>query len=688
MKALSPKLILVFAIVLIQISIVYAAKINDPAPIIYGEINKEDFTFNIDDYPDFDPTSPAVILCDYGQEFFSEYGDSYQTRRIMHRRILILNKEGIDEANVEVWFKTDNNSYAIEKALSGAGKYGPFWINGKGEGIFKVKATSYNLTEQGIIEKNELDRSAVFVNDGTDLVGFDLLSFAIPKVNVGTIIEYTYTKVQSHFLLSSKWFFQYATPCLHSEFRIAYQETDTYAVIRNGLLRKDLEPVESELTTKQFRKFKQLIYKFKLEVIPGMPEQELVSTMDNYRTNIIIQLQRYWNYRRGEYKKIISTWEELSKEYLRIPEFGKQLFKYDNLFKQIKSKLPQPETVEGEIEVCYNFVRDYFIWNGRYRRMPENNLKEAFENIVASGVEINLFLARLLREFGINSKIAFASTRDNGWVNENYPFVLQFNHVICTIEIEGKSYLLDAINKQRPYNIPPASLIDTKVFILDYADPKIVKVKSNILFDQMMVISAEINKDQIQGKVQGRFKGYSALQRRSQIVEDSVEFMKDYLFNDIIDLKLETPTIINFKEKEKPLLIQVDFSFPDAIQYIDSLLIIELSSILLSIENPFVFEKRQFPVEFNFATKVEKLIMLKIPQGYDIDELPAPEKEMLDDGSAVVTVTYQKISNMLQIKIVLRTNELTYPIEQYSGLKDIFELWETLNSEPIVFVRK
>lgn len=683
-----PNLTLIALLLLLPLINIFASKIDDPAPITFGEISKDDFNFNIADYPDFDPASAAIILSEYGQEFYSEFAGSYQTRFIVHRRILVLKKEGVEEADVEIWFRAEDNIKTLENAFSSAGKYGPFWITGKDEGIFKLKAMSYNLDEQGNIERSELDRSTVHVQDATDMVGYDAVSFAIPNVRVGTIIEYTYTKVNPNFLFSRGWFFQHSIPCIHSEFRIAYRETNTYAVIRNGLLRREIEPVDSELTTKQFNKFKQKIYKFELDSIPGMPEQELVSTMDNYRAHIIIQLQRYWNYNRGEYKKVISTWEELAKEYLKKPEFGKQLFRFDNLFEEIKDQLLQPETAEDEIEVCFNFVRDYFLWNGKYRRMPTHNLKEVFENREASGVEINMFLARLLREFGINSKLAFVSTRENGWVNENYPFILQFNHVITTVEIDGKIYFLDAINKQRSFNIPPANIIDTKVFILDLAEPKIVKAVSDVAYDQMIVLNIEINDKEIQGKVQGRFKGYSALQRRIQIANDSVKFMRDYLFDNSFDSELDSPVIINFQDKEKPLLTQVGFSSSDAIQFLDSLLIIEPANILFEVDSPLSYEKRDFPVELNFRRNIQKLISITIPEDYFVESLPAPEKLMLDDGSAVVTVIYQKSQTAIQIKMVLRTNNLIYSSKQYSRLKDIFDLWENLNNEPIVLTRK
>jgi hypothetical protein len=665
-----------------------AEVVKDPAPMIYGEISEKDFNFNISDYPEFDSSANAVILCDYGQEFYSEYNNSYQTRTVRHRRILILKKSGIDLANVDIWFRSEDKVNKINKLLSSAGKYGSFWSNSTGEGIFKIKASSYNLDENANILTNEIDGNSVFVCDAAELVGHNKLSFAISDVNVGTIIEYTYTLVSPKFKFTRRWTFQHSLPCLHSEFRMAYDEIDTYAVIRNGLLRKSIEPVESQLTTKQFRKFKQKIHKFELENIPGMSEQNYISSMNNYRANIIIQLQRYWNRNINAYKTVISTWEELAKEYVKDADYGKQLSRHNKLFKEIKAQLPSATNANDKIELCYNFVRDYFNWNYEHFNKEKRNLGEVYESRYASEKEINLFLIRLLREYEIDAKMAFVSTRDHGWINENYPFVLQFNSLIGTVEVEGKYYFLNATDKQRPFNLTPRNIISAKAFILDAENPKLVTINADITFDQMLVLTAKIDGDRIYGKVQGRTKGYAAYLQRTQFNEDTLEFSRKYLFNDINNLELNGQNVINFDNKEKPIKSLVEFSCSDAVQYIDSLMIIEPFGLLQDIIKPLNDEKRDFPVELNFPVVCQKMFTITIPDFYEMEEIPNPQKISMDDGTASCTISYQKVNNLLQVKIAYRSSRIMFPQDKYENLREIFKMWDNFKTQPLVFVKK
>lgn len=682
------KVLLIVTFYFILFSSCFADIIKDPAPMVYGDVSVDDFSFNISDYPEFDSSASAVILCDYGQEFYSEYNNSYQTRTVRHQRILILKKSGIDLANVEIWFQSDEKESKINKLLSNAGKYGSFWTNYKGEGIFKLEAASYNLHDDGNIITNKIDGNSVFVSDAAELVGHNKLSFAISNVYVGTIIEYTYTTVSPKFKFTRRWNFQHSLPCIHSEFRMAYDEIDTYAVIRNGLLRKSIEPAESELTTKQFRKFKQKIHKFELENIPGMPEQAYISSMDNYRANIIIQLQRYWNHNINAYKKIISTWEELAKEYVKDPNYGKQLSRHNKLFKEIKAQLPLAYNVDNKIEICYKFVRDYFTWNYFHFSKEKRNLSEVYEDKYASEDEINLFLIRLLREYEINAKMAFVSTRDHGWINEIYPFIMQFNSLIGTVEVDGKYYFLNATDKQRPYNLTPRNIIGAKAFILDEENPKLVAINADITFDQLLILSAQIEGDRIYGKVQGRAKGYAAYSQRKQFYADSLEFFKQHFFNGNIDIELAGQNVINFKNKEKPIKSMVEFSCNDAVQYIDSLMIIEPFGLLQDIIDPLLAEKRNFPVEINFPVVFQKMFTITIPENYEMVEMPDSQRTAMADGSASCSVSYQKVNNLLQIKVAFRASEIMFPSQQYAKLKEVFQMWDSFKKEPLVFVKK
>ncbi len=260
----------------------------------FGELTASDFAFDINDHPEFDKNTGAVILCDYGQEFSGVYGNYLQTRTVIHRRILILDKKGLSHANVEYWFRSMKKSNSSDMLENMSGKYGSFWVTGEGSGILRVKASSYFLESYCSITTTDLQKEDIHLLDASELVKKNKLVFSIPGVKTGSIIEYTLTEVGEFSLLARKLYFQHTLPCLHSEYRFAFKETDSYAIITTGLVKTKLKPIGTSITSPQFIKYKTKTNKFVLEYIPAMKWQPYVSTMDNYRIGLMLQLNRYY----------------------------------------------------------------------------------------------------------------------------------------------------------------------------------------------------------------------------------------------------------------------------------------------------------------------------------------------------------------------------------------------------------
>ncbi|NOY49603.1 MAG: hypothetical protein GXO88_03415 [Chlorobi bacterium] len=668
-------------IVMLLLSATYATAKKDPPPMKFGELTASDFVFDINDHPEFDKNAEAVILCDYGQEFSGVYGSFFQTRTVMHRRMLILNKKGLSQANVEYGFHSVKKSNSSDMLENMSGKYGSFWVTGKGSGVFRIKASSYFLEEDGSITKLDLQKEDIHLLDASELIKNNKIVFSIPAVKVGSIIEYTITEVGEFSLLAIKWYFQHKLPCLHSEFRFAYNETDSYAIITTGLMEMDMKPVESSITSQQFIKYKTKTNKFILEDIPGMKWQPFISSMDNYRAGLMLQLNRYYDKRRGKYKTIISTWEELAEKYTKDPAYGKQLFRSSAQFEEIKNRLPDVNTTDEKIEICFNYVKNKFNWNGFYKRIPERKLNQLINETEASSAEINLFLTRLLREFGINAKAAFASTRGHGLVNPNYPFIGQFNTTVCYIQYQGVDYVLDASNKNQYYRNNPINLIGTKIFPVDMVNPRLVKVSEKRPSSQTIVVNSEIIDGQLVNNVNLKLNGYFALMARNGFTANDNSFIDYYFEVDNTDFEISDLKLFNYSDLNKSFLASFNCKPVNAIIKLDSLLLIEPSSLFQEInKNPFISGSRSFPVEFNYSFKQTFRYNIIIPEGYEIAGIPENRRYIMSDNTAAVDAIYQYSNGNLQIIFVLQSANLIYQPDKYPELKNLFKNWEDLNN--------
>ena len=82
------------------------------------------------------------------------------------------------------------------------------------------------------------------------------------------------------------------------------------------------------------------------------------------------------------------------------------------------------------------------------------------------------------------------STRNNGIPGMSYPNITSYNYLIAYVHVEGRSYLLDATDKYRPYNILPERVLNGRGMVIskDYhqwVDLKMDERSSRSIFAQL-----------------------------------------------------------------------------------------------------------------------------------------------------------------------------------------------------------
>ncbi|MGB0526092.1 MAG: DUF3857 domain-containing protein, partial [Flammeovirgaceae bacterium] len=175
-------------IIYLLFTTIFISHAQTDKPATWGEVSLEELSdgYLQDKYPE----AEAVILSSYG-----EYTVNHITTALKKQiRIKVLSKEGLDYGNVQI----------------------DFLRLGRNQKCIAVEAASYNLVE-GKIVKAELKPTNLFLESTKTESS---LSFAIPKVKVGSIIEYTYTIESINNVIPPIWYFQSTIPTLRSEFRI------------------------------------------------------------------------------------------------------------------------------------------------------------------------------------------------------------------------------------------------------------------------------------------------------------------------------------------------------------------------------------------------------------------------------------------------------------------------------------
>ncbi|MDR2621596.1 MAG: hypothetical protein LBC48_03325 [Dysgonamonadaceae bacterium] len=136
-------------------------------------------------------------------------------------------------------------------------------------------------------------------------------------------------------------------------------------------------------------------------------------------------------------------------------------------------------------------------------------------------------------------------------------------------------------------------------------------------------------------------------------------------------------TISDYKTEEK---IAKNFNYTEQYQFLKNNIHLEENIIsfnpllfLAMKNNHFKAEIRKLPVEFPYIHGERINIMIDIPEGYDIDEVPASEKFIYGDNE---TISFSYIVQKMEGKIIVTciTNLKTCIISaiDYEGLRDFW----------------
>jgi hypothetical protein len=105
-------------------------------------------------------------------------------------------------------------------------------------------------------------------------------------------------------------------------------------------------------------------------------------------------------------------------------------------------------------------------------------------------------------------------------------------------------------------------------------------------------------------------------------------------------------------------------------------------------ENPFVSSERKFPVDFPCPMNEIYTLNIKVPDQYEVDELPSEINLKLEKNGAIFNYSPTAASNENSIRYRLNRKETFFPVDNYNGLKEFYTLLIKKQSELIILKRK
>jgi hypothetical protein len=619
-----------------------------------------------------DTSAVAAILFNKARTFFTydaTNGFSINTENSF--RIKIYKKEGLKWANYKVPFRV-----GYEKSNNDMLEFSD--------------CVTYNL-ENGKIIKTKLNSEGNFKTSINKY--WKEAAIAMPNVKVGSIVEFKYVLKSENIVEFPGFDFQKDIFVNYSEYITQIPGFFVYKAIAKRsselIFESKVEGGSLSYTVKDgsFRSenvnFEQVRNEYSAYNIPALKEESFVDNIENYRLSINHELEKTQFYQEPV-KDYSKTWEGVAKTIYEDKDFGKELQERDYIKQDLAMILKNVESPKERSDIVFKFVQNKMNWNSKRGYYVDKGVKQAYIDGTGNTAEINFILIAMLNYAGIDASPVLLSTIDNGI--PVYPNRTIFNYVIAAVEMDGKQLLLDASNKNTTQNILPLYTINwTGRLIKNDGSSQEIKLAPNFQSRKVISMMAAIDE---KGKVSGKYRvqrtDYEAFAFREKYSGINQQNYLEKVENDYKGLQISEYEIDGSKDLSKPVIENFTFTADNECEIIGDKMYINPQLFLTQTQNPFVQEKREFPIYFGYSKQEKLNINMNIPKGYVVESIPKSIKFITGENLGSFTLNCSTSDDKIQIVISKEINKEIVSSDIYDVLKKFYQQMIDKQNEKIV----
>lgn len=587
-----------------------------------------------------DSSAYAVILEERGHVYFrTKSGPDYAKEHYV--RMKILNNITKDLGTIELYIIHNRNTNIRPE----------------------VKGITYNL-EDGKIVKSYLSDSDVQYRKHSRYM--DIMTLSLPNVRVGSVIEYKISSMASTYGVYD-WDFQSYLPKIKSSYTAKLPLKPKYNIKQIGALKPFSQ--SSVLKKKCVGSEKCIEIKQEMHDIPAFIEEDYMLSKRNYVSGLQFEYDYFDRFVKKGKDHNWKSADQLVKDLF--------VFKLDeeNL---IKSKIPKQLFAENNelfrAKSIYDFIKNYFTWNGSTRLFKGRTTKKAILEKRGNLADINLSLYNALKAADLQPKVVLLSTREERKLNKLFPAISEFNYLIILLTIDGKDYFLDATNKLLPFGLVPFECLNGEARVFDFEAKQFYwkSVKSAVPTSIKSSIQCVLNEDDVlHGTLSITTKGYEALNTRKTLSTLKKEKYLENFETKNVDFEVSSYKNVNKDDLDKPLKEIYEFDIETTPSSSGGILINPFLYGAIK-ENPFKLEDRQYAVDYGHKSKYTATISIAVPDTYTIKKIPQKQAVYMPNKSASLIVNSYLTGNTVNVYLKIVIHKPTFYKEEYLYLKEFY----------------
>ena len=600
----------------------------------FGEITDEEWAMGA---PDALPEADVIILSDQATMEIST--QSIRIDRIVRMKVLT-------EAGGEL---------VGEQSI-------PFYAD-----VDKIKSLrAHTITPDG--KKHEVGRKAFY----TSLSGDNRMkTFAFPKIEPGSILEYEYSNVTTRYRYLAPWYFQNPHYTVLSEFTVLVHNGFKYSCVSHNVPAEARNPiVDSIVNVEESGRGHWLkSYTWRRKNVLPITDEPYMAAMNNYRSALNFQLITYQD--SYNYLEFVSDWQKLGKDaQMIVDEHIGDMGKIRGLAQELAQGLDDEQLMSQQL---YAYVTQNIQTSYEYKDAlwANESASKVIETGFGSPEEKNLLLSLMHQALGLSSHPAFIATRSFGIVWSESPDLRQFDYMVCYAQFGDSYILLDAASKYRPYGlIPPDCLVET-AYLIDGDKSSLIRV-SPLQLPSFRADHTRVTIDEngtASCSTVCQMGGYEGAKYAQMAERYSTEEFVEKKFLDIMNLAYDLKDHKTYLDENGHFVVELEYDLPDLVTMFDNNRSITQTSFAYR-SNPFYRQKRFFPIDFQYPFTYTNIMEVELDGASPEIELP-------------VDLNYQFMSNSFTRQSAIRDSS-AFVVEKltisdplinelnYSSLREFF----------------
>jgi hypothetical protein len=515
-------------------------------------------------------------------------------------------------------------------------------------------------------------------------------TFTLTDVQVGSIIEYSYTEdFPEYFLYQSNWILSDELFTKSAKFSLKpYQSPYNDWHVRwswQGLPAGAGQPKEGpdgivRLEASDIPAFKTEDY------MP--PANELKSRVDFiYYDEFVKDAPDFWKKfgkrRNGQMEDFIGKRKAMEQALAEIVSPGDS---QEVKLQKIYARVQKMRNTSFEIRKTEQEEK-------RAKEKDATNVEEVWKRGYGDGEQLTWLFLALARAAGFEAYGAWVSDRERYFFDPRIMDSRKLDENVVLLKLNGKDLSFDPGAAFTPYGLLPWFETGVQGLQLDKDGGTWIQttLPDSSTSKIQRTANLKINPDTggLEGKLTVTFTGLEASRRRLEERNEDETERKKFLEEQIQEYipaatEVELTNKPEWKDSAMPLVAEYNLKVPGWVSGAGRRVLVSVGLFSATEKHVFDHAERVHPIYFDFPSEKTDDISIELPLGWQINSLP---KELNLDGHVVsYLLNAENAKGTLHLKRTLRVNLMYLESKYYGALRDFFQKVRTADDEQVVLL--